>query len=71
MHLINLINRRLCQLALRSLVKSHAMISSQTTAPVLELETGLAAGWLLKRSAGVAPEIDLRECTLHLSLQCK
>ena len=33
------------------------------------LRTGLMGSWLLTKSAGVVPEVDLREHTLHLPLK--
>ena len=55
----------IAQLVNRTLAKTQVVVSSPGTSPLLAMVrglTGLVASWLLKRSADVAPGVELREC---------
>ena len=45
------------------------LISSQLLPLLMQVENQLAAMLAAKRSTGVAPDVDLRECTLYLPPQ--
>ena len=64
---------RIAQLVERSLTNTQVVLSRPASSHQLVMVSGvteLAASWLSERSASVAPEVDLREHTISLPLQC-